>query len=132
MLDRYILEARKSQEPVKDPNFNGPVQQTLFFEISFLNKLEPLFLWEIQAYVSPDRNTYDCGKASQRCLPDNMRVVSKAELARVSPDGRGIKSLRSLGSSYSYKGTEGIQHAKSTLMSGVALVHSLKYLEKDW
>lgn len=66
-----------------------------------------------------------------------MSVVSKAELARVSPDGRGIKPLRGLGSSYNSTGTEGIQHTtrgqKSSLMNGFSVstftLH-LKQVEK--
>lgn len=69
-----------------------------------------------------------------------MSAVSKAELARVSPDGRGIKPLRGLGSSYNSTGSEGIQHAmrgqkkkKSGLMNGFSVstftLH-LKQLEK--
>lgn len=68
-----------------------------------------------------------------------MSVVSKAELARVSPDGRGVKSLRGLGSSYNSTGTEVIQHAtrgqkKSSLMNecGVStFTLHLKKLEKN-
>lgn len=68
-----------------------------------------------------------------------MSVVSKAELARVSPDGRGVKSLRGLGSSYNFTGTDGIQHAmrrqkKSSLMNGFSVstfTLRLKELEKS-